>query len=104
MIKHFFVSLLFLLHQIYCSPDPLIHVFHQVLNKVITVYAALCCEVKKLKYEVKWRINGDGLNYYNKLMKYIMRCLFSIVVSTFRLKQSSIMACCTTAKEVTIAV
>ncbi len=24
---------------------------HQVLNKVITVYAALCCEVKKLKYE-----------------------------------------------------
>lgn len=24
----------------------------QVLNKVITVYAALCSEVKKLKYEV----------------------------------------------------
>lgn len=26
--------------------------FTQVLNKVITVYAALCSEVKKLKYEV----------------------------------------------------
>lgn len=25
----------------------------QVLNKVITVYAALCSEVKKLKYEVR---------------------------------------------------
>jgi len=29
---------------------------HQVLNKVITVYAALCSEVKKLKYEVSWRL------------------------------------------------
>lgn len=30
------------------------YIYHylQVLNKVITVYAALCSEVKKLKYEV----------------------------------------------------
>lgn len=28
----------------------------QVLNKVITVYAALCSEVKKLKYEVSWSV------------------------------------------------
>uniref|UniRef100_A0A2K6LI74 WASH complex subunit 4 n=1 Tax=Rhinopithecus bieti TaxID=61621 RepID=A0A2K6LI74_RHIBE len=35
----------------------LIKTENKVLNKVITVYAALCCEIKKLKYEPWWE--GD---------------------------------------------
>lgn len=35
-----------------CIYESVFCLIYQVLNKVITVYAALCCEIKKLKYEV----------------------------------------------------
>ncbi|XP_041059183.1 WASH complex subunit 4 isoform X2 [Carcharodon carcharias] len=41
----------------------LIKTENKVLNKVITVYAALCCEVKKLKYEAE-------TTFYNGLLFY----------------------------------
>ncbi|XP_074863991.1 WASH complex subunit 4 isoform X4 [Carettochelys insculpta] len=41
----------------------LINTENKVLNKVITVYAALCCEIKKLKYEAE-------TTFYNGLLFY----------------------------------
>ncbi|OXB69309.1 hypothetical protein ASZ78_015709 [Callipepla squamata] len=41
----------------------LIKTENKVLNKVITVYAALCCEIKKLKYEAE-------MKFYNGLLFY----------------------------------
>ncbi|MEJ1277161.1 WASH complex subunit 4 [Cricetulus griseus] len=45
----------------------LIKTENKVLNKVITVYAALCCEIKKLKYEIEWyhtpTLNADEWYY-----------------------------------------
>uniref|UniRef100_A0A672RQ52 WASH complex subunit 4 n=1 Tax=Sinocyclocheilus grahami TaxID=75366 RepID=A0A672RQ52_SINGR len=43
----------------------LIKTDNKVLNKVITVYAALCCEVKKLKYEAETKFY-NGLLYYGE--------------------------------------
>nr|XP_055047573.1 WASH complex subunit 4 [Misgurnus anguillicaudatus] len=43
----------------------LIKTENKVLNKVITVYAALCCEVKKLKYEAETKFY-NGLLYYGE--------------------------------------
>ncbi|KAI7811908.1 WASH complex subunit 4 [Triplophysa rosa] len=43
----------------------LIKTENKVLNKVITVYAALCCEVKKLKYEAETKFY-NGLVYYGE--------------------------------------
>ncbi|KAJ7414790.1 WASH complex subunit 4 [Willisornis vidua] len=39
----------------------LIKTENKVLNKVITVYAALCCEIKKLKYEAMYEHLGELL-------------------------------------------
>ncbi|KAL6084193.1 hypothetical protein STEG23_012492, partial [Scotinomys teguina] len=39
----------------------LIKTENKVLNKVITVYAALCCEIKKLKYETVYEHLGELL-------------------------------------------
>lgn len=43
----------------------LIKTDNKVLNKVITVYAALCCEVKKLKHEAETKFY-NGLLYYGE--------------------------------------
>uniref|UniRef100_A0A3Q4I403 WASH complex subunit 4 N-terminal domain-containing protein n=1 Tax=Neolamprologus brichardi TaxID=32507 RepID=A0A3Q4I403_NEOBR len=43
----------------------LIKTDNKVLNKVITVYAALCSEVKKLKYEAETKFY-NGLLYYGE--------------------------------------
>ncbi|TRY86275.1 hypothetical protein DNTS_009307 [Danionella cerebrum] len=43
----------------------LIKTDNKVLNKVITVYAALCCEVKKLKFEAETKFY-NGLLYYGE--------------------------------------
>ncbi|XP_043569200.1 WASH complex subunit 4 isoform X3 [Chiloscyllium plagiosum] len=43
----------------------LIKTENKVLNKVITVYAALCCEVKKLKYEAETKFY-NGLLFYGE--------------------------------------
>ncbi|XP_066561354.1 WASH complex subunit 4 [Amia ocellicauda] len=43
----------------------LIKTENKVLNKVITVYAALCCEIKKLKYEAETKFY-NGLLYYGE--------------------------------------
>ncbi|XP_072328054.1 WASH complex subunit 4 isoform X2 [Scyliorhinus torazame] len=43
----------------------LIKTENRVLNKVITVYAALCCEVKKLKYEAETKFY-NGLLFYGE--------------------------------------
>nr|XP_006633158.1 PREDICTED: WASH complex subunit 7 [Lepisosteus oculatus] len=43
----------------------LIKTDNKVLNKVITVYAALCCEIKKLKHEAESRFYS-GLLYYGE--------------------------------------
>lgn len=46
-LNHIQKTLLLLTTHFFC-----LYFWNQVLNKVITVYAALCCEIKKLKYEV----------------------------------------------------
>lgn len=47
----------------------------QVLNKVITVYAALCSEVKKLKYEVRMGLTAFCLIcevvFYRKYLRLL---------------------------------
>ncbi|ERE87782.1 WASH complex subunit 7-like protein [Cricetulus griseus] len=43
----------------------LIKTENKVLNKVITVYAALCCEIKKLKYEAETKFY-NGLLFYGE--------------------------------------
>ncbi|KAH1185632.1 hypothetical protein KIL84_018381 [Mauremys mutica] len=43
----------------------LINTENKVLNKVITVYAALCCEIKKLKYEAETKFY-NGLLFYGE--------------------------------------
>ncbi|XP_073476379.1 WASH complex subunit 4 isoform X1 [Aquarana catesbeiana] len=43
----------------------LIRTENKVLNKVITVYAALCCEIKKLKYEAETKFY-NGLLFYGE--------------------------------------
>ncbi|RXM34723.1 WASH complex subunit 7 [Acipenser ruthenus] len=43
----------------------LIKTENKVLNKVITVYAALCCEIKKLKHEAETKFY-TGLLYYGE--------------------------------------
>lgn len=43
----------------------LIKTDNKVLNKVITVYAALCCEVKKLKFEAETKFY-NGLLFYGE--------------------------------------
>ncbi|XP_053318537.1 WASH complex subunit 4 isoform X2 [Spea bombifrons] len=43
----------------------LIRTENKVLNKVITVYAALCCEIKKLKYEAESKFY-NGLLFYGE--------------------------------------
>lgn len=48
-----------------CSLLELIKTDNKVLNKVITVYAALCCEVKKLKYEAETKFY-NGLLFYGE--------------------------------------
>ncbi|KAF7702037.1 WASH complex subunit 4 [Silurus meridionalis] len=48
-----------------CSLLELIKTENKVLNKVITVYAALCGEVKKLKYEAETKFY-NGLLYYGE--------------------------------------
>ncbi|KAM8861816.1 WASH complex subunit 4 [Synchiropus picturatus] len=48
-----------------CSLLELIKTDNKVLNKVVTVYAALCCEVKKLKYEAETKFY-NGLLFYGE--------------------------------------
>ncbi|XP_043943762.1 WASH complex subunit 4 [Protopterus annectens] len=43
----------------------LIKTENKVLNKVVTVYAALCCEIKKLKYEAEKKFY-NGLLFYGE--------------------------------------
>uniref|UniRef100_A0A8C5MSK7 WASH complex subunit 4 n=1 Tax=Leptobrachium leishanense TaxID=445787 RepID=A0A8C5MSK7_9ANUR len=43
----------------------LIKTENKVLNKVITVYAALCCEIKKLKYEAETKFY-NGILFYGE--------------------------------------
>nr|XP_034984556.1 WASH complex subunit 4 isoform X2 [Zootoca vivipara] len=43
----------------------LINTENKVLNKVITVYAALCCEIKKLRYEAETKFY-NGLLFYGE--------------------------------------
>uniref|UniRef100_A0A670JYV3 WASH complex subunit 4 N-terminal domain-containing protein n=1 Tax=Podarcis muralis TaxID=64176 RepID=A0A670JYV3_PODMU len=47
----------------------LINTENKVLNKVITVYAALCCEIKKLRYEAETKFY-NGLLFYGEGGKY----------------------------------
>lgn len=56
----------------------------QVLNKVITVYAALCTEVKKLKYEVSIlpALSSLKQNCYSEVTK---SCI--VIYKLFLIKQ-----------------
>lgn len=72
----------------------------QVLNKVITVYAALCSEVKKLKYEVSRSVEQHLLK--QTLMSVETEIINLCPESMFscRRKPNSTMGYCTTEREV----